>query len=218
MERHRIGIVIPALNEASTIAAIVSGAAQHGLPIVVDDGSSDETGALAAAAGAMVFRSDTNVGYDEALNIGFSHAEKLGCEYVVTLDADGQHDPKILASFIHALDDGADVVVGTRDRRQRLTEYIFSWVALAKWGILDPLCGIKAYRMDTYREQGYFDSYCSCGTELAIYAAKNDKTIAQIAIVTSDRVDASRFGKISANKKILCALWFSLFPRITNNS
>jgi glycosyltransferase involved in cell wall biosynthesis len=71
MERHRIGIIIPALNEANTIAAIVTGAANYGLPIVVDDGSSDETGAFAAAAGAAVVRIDTNVGYDEALNLGF---------------------------------------------------------------------------------------------------------------------------------------------------
>jgi glycosyltransferase involved in cell wall biosynthesis len=138
MERHRIGIIIPALNEANTIAAIVSGAARYGLPIVVDDGSSDETGAFAAAAGAAVVRIDTNVGYDEALNLGFSHAEKLGCEYLVTLDADGQHDPTIVVSFIRALDDGADVVVGARDRRQRLAEHIFAWFASIRWGIVDP--------------------------------------------------------------------------------
>lgn len=211
MERHRVGIVIPALNEGNTIADIVLGAARHGMPIVVDDGSSDETGALAAAAGAAVVRIDTNVGYDEALNFGFSHAEKLGCEYVVTLDADGQHDPDILTSFIRALDDGADVVIGTRDRHQRLAEHIFSWVASQKWGILDPLCGVKAYRMDAYRELGHFDSYCSVGTELAIYAAKSGKKIAQIVVMTRDRQDVSRFGRFSANKKILRALWLGMF-------
>ena len=213
MERYRIAIVIPALNEENTIAIVVSGAAEHGLPIVVDDASSDETGALAEEAGAIVVRISANVGYDEALNIGFSHAEKLGCEYVVTLDADGQHDPAILASFIHALDGGADVVVGIRNRFQRLTEYIFSWITSIKWGIQDPLCGIKAYKMEIYRELGHFDSYSSVGTELTIYAAKNHKKIEQIGIVTSDRIDVSRFSKSSANKKILNAIWLCLFSR-----
>jgi glycosyltransferase involved in cell wall biosynthesis len=213
MERHRIGIIIPALNEANTIAAIVSGAARYGLPIVVDDGSSDETGAFAAAAGAAVVRIDTNVGYDEALNLGFSHAEKLGCEYLVTLDADGQHDPTIVVSFIRALDDGADVVVGARDRRQRLAEHIFAWFASIRWGIVDPLCGVKAYRMNAYRELGHFDSYCSIGTELAIYAARSGMRIDQVMVKTSDRQDASRFGRFSANGKILRALWLGMFPR-----
>lgn len=216
MERHRIGIVIPAFNETRTIVSIVSGAAQYGLPIVVDDGSTDETGVLALTAGAVVIRTAINLGYDQALNLGFAHAEELGCEYIITIDADGQHDPTILKAFIQALDDGADMVVGTRDRRQRLSEHIFAWVASRKWGIRDPLCGIKAYRMHAYRELGYFDSYGSIGTELAIHAAKNGKNIAQILVMTRDRADASRFGwRFSANKRILRALWLGVFPRIS---
>lgn len=207
MERHRVGIVIPALNEAGTVAAIVSGAIQYGLPIVVDDGSSDETGALAEASGAVVVRIETTAGYDEALNSGFLRAEQLGCKYVITLDADGQHDPGILGQFIQMLDEGADLVVGVRDRYQRISEYVFSWIALRKWGIQDPLCGLKAYKLDLYRELGHFDSYSSVGTELAIHAARNLKSIAQVAVRTRNRMGASRFGGISANKKILRALF-----------
>lgn len=218
MERHRIAIVIPAFNETRTIVSIVSGAVQYGFPIVVDDGSTDETGALATAAGAAVIRNAINLGYDQALNRGFIHAEELGCEYVITIDADGQHDPAILKSFIQALDDGADVAVGNRDRRQRLAEHIFAWVAFRKWGIRDPLCGIKGYRIEAYRELGCFDSYGSVGTQLAIHAARNGKKIAQILVVTRDRADASRFGwRFSANKKILRALWLGFFSRQVND-
>jgi glycosyltransferase involved in cell wall biosynthesis len=214
MERHRIGIVIPAFNEAKTIGLIVSGAAQYGLPIVVDDGSTDETGTVAVIAGATVIRATINLGYDHALNLGFAHAEEFGCEYILTMDADGQHDPAILKLFIQALDEGADVVIGTRDRRQRLAEHMFALVASPKWGIRDPLCGIKAYRINTYMELGYFDSYGSIGTELVIHAAESGKNIVQIDVMTRDRIDASRFGwRYSANKKILRALWLGIFPR-----
>ena len=211
MDRHRIGIVIPALNEAATIGVVVSGASQYGVPIVVDDGSGDETGNLAKAAGASVVRHDINQGYDHALNTGFARASELGCEYVVTMDADGQHNPTILSSFIQALEAGAGVVVGIRDRRQRLAEQVFAWVSSAKWGIHDPLCGMKAYRIGVYKELGHFDSYGSIGTELAIYAAKMGKKIVQVPIKTRERHDEPRFGRrYSANRRILRALWFSL--------
>lgn len=212
MERHRIAIVIPAFNEAATIGAVVSNALRHGTPIVVDDGSSDETGKLAAAAGALVVRHSVNRGYDQALNSGFARAIALDSEYVITMDADGQHDPNILSNFIQALDDGADVVVGVRDRRQRLAEHIFAWVSSAKWGLLDVLCGMKAYRTAVYRELGHFDSYNSIGTELAIYAARSGKRISQLPVKTRERLDAPRFGGwFSTNLRLLRALWLSLY-------
>jgi glycosyltransferase involved in cell wall biosynthesis len=211
MDRHRIGIVIPALNEAKTVGSIVSSASSYGVPIVVDDGSSDKTGELAAAAGATVVRHAVNRGYDAALNSGFAQAAKLDCKYVITMDADGQHNPGILESFIQMLDAGADVVIGNRDRRQRLAEHIFAWVASARWGIHDPLCGMKAYRIEIYSALGHFDACGSIGTELAIYAAKSGRRIAQLEIKTRDRTDAPRFGrKFSANMRILRALWLSI--------
>lgn len=211
MERHRIGIVIPALNEAGTIGGVASLASRYGVPIVVDDGSQDDTGGIARSANAEVVRHDTNRGYDQALNSGFARASALGCEYVITMDADGQHDPTILSSFIQALDDGADVVIGIRDRRQRLAEHVFSWVSAFKWGIRDPLCGMKGYRIGVYKGLGHFDSYRSIGTELAIYAARNRKCISQLPVKTRARADQPRFGRrFAANRQILNALWHSL--------
>jgi glycosyltransferase involved in cell wall biosynthesis len=151
------------------------------------------------------------LGYDQALNSGFARASELGCEYVITMDADGQHDPTILTSFIQTLDAGADVVVGIRDRRQRLAEHIFAWVSSVKWGVNDPLCGLKAYRVEVYRELGHFDSYDSIGTELTIYAAKVGKKIMQVPVKTRERSDEPRFGRrYSANWRILRALLLSL--------
>ena len=210
---YKTGIVIPALNEAKTIGAIIASAFAYGMPIVVDDGSTDNTFELASSSGASVVRHSVNRGYDGALNSGFERALYLGCKYIITVDADGQHDPAILASFINELDKGADVVIGIRDKRQRLAEEIFAWVGYRNFGIKDPLCGMKGYRMAVYEELGHFDSYQSIGTELAIYAASSGKKISQIDIKTLEREDHPRFGKIfSANRVILRALWLSLFP------
>jgi glycosyltransferase involved in cell wall biosynthesis len=214
VERHQIGIIIPAYNEAATIRSIVQSASQFGIPIVVDDGSIDGTGDLAQATGARLVRHAANCGYDRTLNSGFAFANESGFEYVVTIDADGQHDPLILEKFIQALDSGADVVIGVRDCLQRFAEHVFSWVGYIKWRMRDPLCGMKAYRIDIFRELGHFDSYGSIGTELAIYAAKSGKQIAQLAVKTRSRADVSRFGKnFLANQKIFRALWIGIFKQ-----
>jgi glycosyltransferase involved in cell wall biosynthesis len=215
VERHQIGIIIPAYNEAATIRSIVQSASQFGVPIVVDDGSSDGTGDLAKATGACLVRHAANCGYDQTLNSGFAFADESGFKYVVTIDADGQHDPLILDKFIQALDSGADVVVGVRDCLQRFAEHVFSWVGYIKWRMRDPLCGMKAYRIGVFRELGHFDSYNSIGTELAIYAANSGKQIVQLAVKTSSRADASRFGrKFLANQKIFRSLWIGIFKKV----
>ena len=216
MERHQIAIVIPALNEESTIAKIVLKASAYGVPIVVNDGSNDRTSELAAVAGARVINHSESQGYDAALNSGFLQADILECKYIITMDADGQHDPLALVSFIKALDNGADIAIGIRDRHQRIAEYIFSWFSFVTLGVSDPLCGLKAYRVELYKELGHFDSYSSIGTELTIYAANQCKNIIELPVRTIDRKDESRFGSvISSNVKILRSLILSIWKKIS---
>jgi hypothetical protein len=127
------------------------------------------------------------------------------------MDADGQHEPAILQSFLRAIDEGAEVVVGIRDRRQRRAEHVFAWIGRRLWGIRDPLCGMKAYRISVYRQLGHFDSYGSIGTELAIFAARSGRRITQVPVRTRDRIGVPRFGRrLQANAKIFRALWHAL--------
>jgi glycosyltransferase involved in cell wall biosynthesis len=208
--------VIPAYNEANTIKKIVNAVSDYGIVIVVDDASDDNTGIAATESGAIVVNHLVNCGYDKAINSGFAKADLLGCEYIITMDADGQHNPDIVESYINFLDQGAEVVIGRRDKFQRFAEHLFAWVASKKWGIFDPLCGMKAYRISVYRALGHFDSYGSVGTELSIFAAKNEMKIAQLDIKTRDRLDAPRFGNfLLSNMYILYALWKGLFLKVT---
>ena len=98
--------VIPAHDEAATVADVVRRAARHvDRVLVVDDGSTDDTGALAAGAGATVLRLDPNRGKGAALVHGLATAREAGAERIVTLDADGEHDPDQIPAFLRALDD-----------------------------------------------------------------------------------------------------------------
>lgn len=212
MDRSRVGIVIPALNEGATIVDVVEAAGIYGVPIVIDDGSTDGTAELAKQAGAVVVSHKRSRGYDAALNSGFKEAVELGSEVIVTVDADGQHDPSLLPRFLEQIAAGADVVVGIRSRRQRFAEYLFAWYARFRFGIEDPLCGMKAYRTPLYEALGHFDSYRSIGTELMIFAAKNGFRISQIAFNVRERRDQSRFSRVLAgNYKILRAMALSIF-------
>lgn len=202
-----VAIVIPAFNEAASIAAVVSRARDFGTPLVVDDGSNDGTPDIAARAGATVVTLERNMGYDHALSAGFERAASLDYDFVITMDADGQHNPHALTEFIALLHGGADVVIGTRDRRQRAAEHLFAWVAQGLWGIRDPLCGMKGYRVRVYRALGHFDSFGSIGTELATFAARKGYRVIQIPIRTRDRVGAPRFGRrVVANWRIFRAM------------
>jgi glycosyltransferase involved in cell wall biosynthesis len=211
VDRLRVGIIIPALNEGATIGPIVRRASAFGRPIVVNDGSTDTTATAALAEGAEVVSHDGNRGYDAALQSGFECADRLNLEWAITIDADGQHDPTILQAFCAALDDGAELVVGIRSRRQRFSEHLFAWIGTRRWGIRDPLCGMKGYRMTVYRACGHFDSYQSIGTELALFAARSGARVVQLPIAVRERAGTPRFGRrFAANYKIVRALWIAL--------
>jgi glycosyltransferase involved in cell wall biosynthesis len=207
MERLRVAIVIPAFNEELTIGSVVEKLIKRASPLVIDDGSTDRTSKRAEASGALVLRHQKNQGYEAALNSGFAYAAKLNYEVIVTMDADGQHNPDALSDFLQEIESGADVVVGYRPKCQRLAEQIFAWYALRRWSLRDPLCGMKAYRTSVYRKLGHFDSYRSVGTELAIYGAKTGARISQVPVSISDRNGAPRFDRcFRANLRILRAL------------
>ena len=200
-------MVIPAFNEAGAIGRVVLGARAFGMVVVADDASTDATASVARDNGAEVVTLAQNGGYDRALDAGARRARELGCSAFITMDADGQHDPALIPVFLERIRDGADVVVGVRDRFQRVSEYAFAMFGRVLWNIRDPMCGMKCYRMSVYDDLGHFDCYGSVGTELAIHAARAGRALANVPILTRPRAGASRFGAgWRANKRIFRAL------------
>ena len=122
--RGRTLALIPAHDEAPRIGPVVAEAARHLPVLVVDDGSRDETGSVAERAGARVIRQVPNQGKGAALRTGFRSALAEGAAAVITLDADGQHDPAELPDFLaaaaraEAAGTPAELTVGRRDFRR----------------------------------------------------------------------------------------------------
>ncbi len=111
-------VFIPAWNEADSVAAVIAGVRER-LPdvdlLVVDDGSTDETAARAAGAGAMVASLPFNQGLGAALQTGYLYALREGYDFCAHLDADGQHPPAEVARLLEEVRaDRADLVIGSR--------------------------------------------------------------------------------------------------------
>lgn len=152
-------IVIPVLNEApglgallDEIAATMDSVNAKWEILVVDDGSSDDSSAVAQERGAGVLRSSRNLGKSAALQAGF---DATSADIVITMDGDGQDDPAEIPRLIAALAH-ADVVTGWKtDRRdslvRRLMSRLFAFLSRRASGLVlhDFNCGLKAYRRHT---------------------------------------------------------------------
>jgi glycosyltransferase involved in cell wall biosynthesis len=116
----RIVALIPGYNEGPRIGPVVRAAFEHLPVMVVDDGSSDDTAARAREAGATVIEQRPNQGKGVALRTGFSRAIAAGYDAVLTLDADGQHDPAEIPAFLAAwaTEGPPELVIGRRNFRQ----------------------------------------------------------------------------------------------------
>jgi glycosyltransferase involved in cell wall biosynthesis len=115
---EKTAAVVPAYDAEPHLAAVIEAIGKT-LPknqiIVIDDGSTDKTNETARTAGVVVVHHQVNQGKGAALSSGAEKAIELGMDYIVTLDADGQHDPAEIPRFIeHAQKTGADIIVGNR--------------------------------------------------------------------------------------------------------
>ncbi|MCP4873806.1 MAG: glycosyltransferase family 2 protein [Proteobacteria bacterium] len=112
----RVCVLVPSLNNASTIAAVVTDSVAQGLPvIVIDDGSTDGTGETARTAGANVVTHEVNRGKGQALQTGWQTAVDRGFTHAIAIDADGQHHPSDIPAFLARLEQAPDaLLVGDR--------------------------------------------------------------------------------------------------------
>jgi glycosyltransferase involved in cell wall biosynthesis len=191
----RIAAVIPAWDAAGTVGAVVRGL-REALPdatvIVVDDGSSDDTGDRARGAGALVLRHPLNQGKGAALQTGFDEAVRLGADVVLALDADGQHDPAWASRLLAGLA-GGDLVVGSRLQSRegmpwlrRVTNDVTSWWVsrLAGTHIEDSQSGYRAIRATVIRRVRPIARRFDYESEFLVTAARAGFRIAAAPIPT----------------------------------
>ena len=199
-------LLIPAFNEEPYIERLVYRAKAH-LPdvLVIDDGSSDTTAALAEGAGATVHRLRSNKGKGEALKAGFQYAAGQGREWVLTMDGDGQHNPDDISNFLPLLTE-YDLILGNRmddagriPLMRRIANLFSSLLVslLCFRRIRDSQSGFRAYRVDLLRQVPLRSSRYDLETEVLIKAVRKGFRIGHCRVQTIYAGEASRFRTIS---------------------
>ncbi|MEM2527966.1 MAG: glycosyltransferase family 2 protein, partial [Ignisphaera sp.] len=193
MNKRLIVACIPAYNEEKSIAKVVLKSRKYVDKVIVcDDGSTDMTGEIAEALGAEVIRHHKNMGYGAALESLFRRALDIRADIVVTLDADGQHNPEDIPRIIEPILRGeADIVIGSRflSSRSKMPAYrrigvkiINSIFRAGAKKISDTQSGYRAYSIKALSLVRPIESGMGASVEILLKAEQNKLRIKEIPI------------------------------------
>jgi glycosyltransferase involved in cell wall biosynthesis len=183
-----------AFNEESTIAKVIVVASQHvNAVLVIDDGSQDCTATIAEKLGAQVIKHDRNLGKGACLADGFKWARGESYDVLVTLDADGQHDPDDIPRLIQPiLNHEADIVVGGRVQRpvsmpklRRVGQKFLDNIARVKsrGSLVDSQSGFRAYSIKALQVVDITEPGMGAESEIIMKAAKSGLDIVEVPVV-----------------------------------
>ena len=187
--------VIPALDAAPTLGGVIDGlraSLPHAAIVGIDDGSTDATGSIMRERCDVSESFGENRGKGAALRAAFRHAVGLGASHVLTIDADGQHDPRCAPSLVAALAE-ADIVVGARARvgsamplRRRVSNAVSSAAISAVAGrpLPDTQCGYRAIRREVLDAVTAVGDRYEFETDFIIRAARGGFRIGTVPIPT----------------------------------
>ena len=195
----RLLIVIPAYNEEENIVRVVDDLTRR-FPqydyVVVNDGSRDKTAALCRAHGYRLIDLPVNLGLAGAFQTGLRYAADNGYDCAMQLDADGQHRPEYIPAMLEELEDGADIVIGSRfltvkkpKTLRMVGSYIISWSIRLTTGraICDPTSGMRLFNRAMVEE---FAQNLNYGPEpdTISYLIKNGAAVKEGQVEMGERI------------------------------
>ena len=195
----RLLIVIPAYNEEENIVRVVDDLTRR-FPqydyVVVNDGSRDKTAALCRAHGYRLIDLPVNLGLAGAFQTGLRYAADNGYDCAMQLDADGQHRPEYIPAMLEELEDGADIVIGSRfltlkkpKTLRMVGSYIISWSIRLTTGraICDPTSGMRLFNRTMVEE---FAQNLNYGPEpdTISYLIKNGAAVKEVQVEMGERI------------------------------
>jgi len=200
----KISIGLPAYNEEWKIGKIISGLQELNYSIIVcNDGSSDQTGAIAEEMGAIVVNHQKNMGYGAAIKSIFLKAKEINSDFLITFDADGQHNISDISDILKPLISmDADIVIGSRflgEGEDKIPKYRkFGIKAINKISSLsqdlnvkDTQSGFRGYSKKALEVINPIENGMGISTEILMKASKKDLKMVEIPIVINYEGDTS---------------------------
>jgi glycosyltransferase involved in cell wall biosynthesis len=215
-------VVIPAYNEAGEISRLIRQIQAQQIPlIVVDDGSSDATAKIAQDLGVTVMRNAYNEGKGVSLRRGFCRALTDGFAAVITLDADGQHDPLDIPLFTQLAENSpAGIIIGNRMTSSKgmpllrfLTNRFMSWFIsrLVQQEIPDTQCGFRLIKQEVLKKISLQTRKFEIESEIIFSAARGGFKIASIPIRTIYRNEKSQIDPLADTLRFIRFIFRQLF-------
>lgn len=226
MRRHKICVLVPTYNNGGTIRDVIAGILDFCADvIVVNDGSTDETECILESFNDSVniITHSENKGKGHALRSGFMEAARLGYEYAITIDSDGQHYPEDIPSFVRTIvENPGALIIGERDlsnadingKSSFANKFSNFWFHLQTGRRLkDTQTGFRAYPLRKLHGMSLLTSRYEAELELLVFASWHGTKIIPIPIAVyyppqSERVSHFRpaldFTRISILNTILC--------------
>ena len=218
--------IVPAFNEAPSIADVVTGL--HGIVshvLIVDDGSTDQTAARARAAGAEVLSRGTNTGKGSAVRAGLAHVMTGSFTHVLLLDGDLQHRPSEASWLLEAAErTGADLVLGERQfsrermpaaryHANRIGSRALSWFVGAP--VQDSQCGFRVCRLDALRNLPLRARGYDIETEMLVKLRRRGARLASVPITAVYAAGRSKLRPVrDTTRTCFLAVYYQFLERI----
>ena len=218
--------IVPAFNEARSIADVVSGL--HGIVshvLIVDDGSTDQTAARARAAGAEVLTRGRNTGKGSAIRAGLAHVMTRPFTHVLLLDGDMQHRPREASRLLDAAQrTGADLVLGERAfsreempaaryHANRIGSRVLSWFVGAP--VQDTQCGFRVCRLDALRDLPLRARGYEIETEMLVKLRRRGARLASVPITAVYAAERSKLRPVrDTTRTCFLAVYYQFLERI----
>jgi glycosyltransferase involved in cell wall biosynthesis len=218
--------IVPAFNEARSIADVVTGL--HGIVshvLIVDDGSTDQTAARARAAGAEVLTRGRNTGKGSAIRAGLAHVMTRPFTHVLLLDGDMQHRPREASRLLDAAQrTGADLVLGEREfsregmpaaryHANRIGSRVLSWFVGAP--VQDTQCGFRVCRLDALRDLPLRARGYEIETEMLVKLRRRGAQLASVPITAVYAAERSKLRPVrDTTRTCFLAVYYQFLERI----
>ncbi len=216
-DKQKHVVIIPSYNEIETLPKIIKDILKKNIQvIVVDDNSIDNSIKVIKNLNIILLKNRERLGYEKSLNRAFRFAKKKKFKYLVTLDADGQHHTKDIDRIFKKLVRGRNfLVIGERNKKQRIFEYLFSIYTNKFFNIKDPLSGLKGINLEKVGPNASNIPFNNSGTHILLQCIMKKLKIGTIRIKMKKRIGRSKYGNfLSSNYKIFYSLIYFIYKQL----